>query len=112
MDVTRIFWPIVEQIVKIPYDELMRSRFFDIICKCVETGQAFRLKMFGYELVHDDVNGLFYGTRDFLMKTNHIQELSLLNAAILKIEDIITKKETRASVSEQAIDQLFAQLVI
>jgi hypothetical protein len=36
----------------------------------------------------------------------------LLNAAILKIEDIITKKETRASVSEQAIDQLFAQLVI
>ncbi len=104
MDVTNIFWPLVEAIIVLPTDDLMRTRYFRIICELVDSEQSFSLKMFDYELVHEDVNGLFYGTRDFLEKTTHTHELALINAAILKLESILAIQETCKTLSKLSTD--------
>lgn len=121
-NVSAIFWPLIEAIIVLPYDDLLRTRFYEIMKRCVDEQIPFRLQVMGHDLIHDNVNGLFYGTREVLMNMGATSELMLLDAAIKKIEDFIVVQDatdllanmsfTGTNNAIAALDDLLAQLVI
>jgi hypothetical protein len=90
-DVTAIFWPLVEAIITIPYDELIQTRFYAVIKHCMETNQAFQLRIGAHHLVHLDVNGLFYDTCTFVHAHGFAREAALLTLAIHKMEGVVAE---------------------
>lgn len=123
VDVSAIFWPLIEAIIILPYDDLLRTRFYEIMERCVNDQIPFRLRVCGCDIIHDNVNSLFYGTRDVLANMGATSQLVLLDAAIKKIEEIIMIQDATDDLNNlsvtstsdpnvAALDDLLAQLVI
>jgi hypothetical protein len=92
-NITAIFWPLVEAIALMPYEHLTQTRFYEIMCDCVANHTPFRLAVCGRDLFHEDVNSLFYGTRDILRNLGADAETAVLDAAIRKIEQVIIMQD-------------------
>lgn len=122
VDVTNVFWRFVSLIARLPYHKLQKTRLFETISDCVLQEKAFILRMCGIQFMHNDVNSLFYDTRDFLAtKPEYADSWTLLQMAIDKIEYYVQTHESatiiediedakEASVSE--LDDLLARLSI
>jgi hypothetical protein len=112
VNITNVFWPLVEGIVLMSYDDIRRTRFFDVMQRCMMKEQTFYLEIDGSGLFLKDLNELFYGTRDYLLTTGDNERHQVLNAAINKMERIIEENEVCESLmnlnmsATSAVDQL------
>lgn len=99
VDVSLVFWQLVEAVNSLEYDDLVNTDFFKVMQECVDNKKRFILDIKGTSLLHDDVNALFYNTLVFLQ--NHgINDLApILHTAIRKIEDVICRQEVCEKLS-------------
>lgn len=105
VDITDIFWPLVEGIVLLDYDALRRTRFFEVMSRHMLNETAFHLDICGARLYHANVNELFYGTREYLSMLDEHDKHQVLDAAIRKMERTM---ETDAACAGMAALQLSA----
>lgn len=92
-DVSAIFWPLIEAIIVMKYDEIQQTRFFEIMHRCMVKEQAFILDICGHQLIHKDLNELFYGTRDFLVSIGENEKAHIIHQAILKMQGVVVEME-------------------
>lgn len=102
-NVSAIFWPLVEAIILLKYEELQQTRFFDVMHKCMMKEQAFLLETCGHQLVHKDLNELFYGTRDFLVSIGENEKAHIIHQAILKMQGVVVEMELSEMIDSLTI---------
>lgn len=94
VDITDIFMKFVASIVQIDYYKLQKTNLFHIMQQCVLRNTAFILNIDGTQLIHKDINALFYDTYQYFMSNDRYSDSAiLLKMAIDKIETIINENE-------------------
>lgn len=93
IDVSYIFWDLISIINTMSILDIQQTTFYETMCRLVQEDQTFVLAIQGYELYHENIDSLFYKTRDFLKKHSFTHHYDMLDKAIKKIENNITEQE-------------------
>jgi hypothetical protein len=93
VNITAMYWPLIEAIILLEYEELVQTRFYKIMHNCMVNEQTVIVEICGHQLVHKDLNDLFYNTRDFLINIGENEKANLIHRAILKMQGVVTEME-------------------
>jgi hypothetical protein len=112
IDVSSFFWELIKVIITLPIEEIMETNFYNTISNLIEENQSFILTIGEYELYHDNIDSLFYKTRDFLLKYSFNEQYLLMDKAIKKIENNIIQDKILLDLENLSINKLNLELMM